>query len=139
MHEFKVYPSNLRRHKEGTNNRTKFTYVHVNLIFKPSLESGKEGKQTNKHRESFICIVTFFLRKLYHKVKSAWPGTGQTKDNILYTRLNILIFLPILAGKYSSIILDLLWHFRLECIECITEHLVIASTGFFILLAFSTF
>ena len=99
---------------------------------KPSLESGKEGKQTNKHWESFICIVTFFLRKLYHKVKLAWPGTGRTKDNILFTRLNILIFLPILAWKYSSIILDLWWHFRLECIECITEHLVIASTGFFV-------
>lgn len=72
---------------------------------KPSLESGKEGKQTNKHWESFICIVTFFLRKLYHKVKLAWPGTGWTKDNILYTRLNILIFLPILGWNYSCIIL----------------------------------
>ena len=59
MH-FKVYPSNSRHHKECTNNRAKFTYVHVNLISKPSLESGKEGKQTHKHWESFIRIVTFF-------------------------------------------------------------------------------
>ena len=50
MREFKVYASNLRRNKDTTN-RTKFTYVRVNLIFQPSLASGKpriERKKVNK-------------------------------------------------------------------------------------------
>ena len=50
MCEFKVYTSNLRRHKETTN-RTKFPYVRVNLIFQSSLASGKprmELKKVNK-------------------------------------------------------------------------------------------
>ena len=33
VREFKIYPSNLRRHKKDKNNRTNFTYVRVNLIF----------------------------------------------------------------------------------------------------------
>ena len=51
MREFKIYPSNLRRHKKDTNNRTKFTYVRVNLISQPSLASGKpriEVKKVNR-------------------------------------------------------------------------------------------
>ena len=50
MCEFKVYTSNLRRHKDTTN-RTKFPYVRVNLIFQPSLALGKpriELKKVNK-------------------------------------------------------------------------------------------
>ena len=53
MREFKIYPSNLRRHKKDTNNRTHddFTYVRVNLISQPSLASGKpriELKKVNR-------------------------------------------------------------------------------------------
>ena len=32
MREFKIYPRNLRRHKEDKTYKTKFTYVRVNLI-----------------------------------------------------------------------------------------------------------
>ena len=33
MPKFKIYASNLRRHKKGKNYKTKFIYVRVNLIF----------------------------------------------------------------------------------------------------------
>ena len=51
MREFKIYPSNLRRHRKDTHNRTKFNYVRANLIFQPSLALGKprfELKMVNK-------------------------------------------------------------------------------------------
>ena len=51
MSEFKIYPSNLRCHKKEKNYRTKFTYIHVNLIFQPFLASGKlriELKKANR-------------------------------------------------------------------------------------------
>ena len=55
MHEFQVYPSNLRRHREGTNNRAKFTYVHVNLSFKPSQNQEKKvNKPINTGKVSFV-------------------------------------------------------------------------------------
>ena len=41
MHDFKIYPSNLRHHKKSKNNRTKFVDVRANLFFPPSLASGK--------------------------------------------------------------------------------------------------
>ena len=76
MREFKIYPSNLRRHKKDTNNRTKFPYVRVNLIFQPSLAPGKPRIELNIHWESFVCIVAIFSsRKLHHKVKPAGPTT----------------------------------------------------------------
>ena len=76
MREFKIYPGNLRRHQKDTNNRTKFTYVRVNLIFQPSLAPGKPRLELNIHWESFVCIVAIFSsRKLHHKVKPAGPRT----------------------------------------------------------------
>ena len=78
MREFKIYPSNLRRHERDTNNRTKFTYVRVNLIFQPSLASGKpriERKKENKSINTGKVFYLFFSRKLYHKVKLARPRT----------------------------------------------------------------
>ena len=64
MREFKIYPSNLRHHKKDTNiiiNRTKFTYVGVNLIFQPSLASEKPrielrkvNKSINTRKVSFV-------------------------------------------------------------------------------------
>ena len=67
MREFKIYPSNLRRHKKKITkkkNRTKFTYVRVNLIFQPSLAPGIELKKVNKSintgKVSLGCIVTLF-------------------------------------------------------------------------------
>ena len=70
MREFKIYPINLRRHKKKVikkkkkKNRTKFTYVRVNLIFQPSLASGIELKKVNKSintgKVSFGFILTLF-------------------------------------------------------------------------------
>ena len=51
VREFKIYPSNLRRHKKDKNNRTNFTYVRVNLIFQrlacitKTSNGAYEGKQ----------------------------------------------------------------------------------------------
>ena len=69
MREFKIYPSNLRRHKKDKNNITKFSYVIVNLIFQLSLASGKpriELKKVNRSintgKVSLYCNLIFFLK-----------------------------------------------------------------------------
>ena len=89
MCKFKTYPSNLRRHKKDTTNRTNFTYgnVRVNLIFQRFISIRKtSNREINKHWEKLVCRVILFFssRKLYHKVKPAGPGAGRKKDHILY-------------------------------------------------------
>ena len=79
MCKFKTYPSNLRRHKKDTTNRTNFTYgnVRVNLIFQRFISIRKtSNREINKHWEKLVCRVILFFssRKLYHKVKPAGPG-----------------------------------------------------------------
>ena len=84
MREFKIYPSKLRRPKKDTNNRTKLTYVRVNLIFQPSLATGKpriELKKVNKSiytgKVSLYCNL-IFVPKIISRSK-----TGRSKDHIL--------------------------------------------------------
>ena len=66
MHEFKIYPSNLRRHKKENVVETKFTYLGGNLNFPPSRASGKpqtEVKNVNKsvkYSERFVFNETSF-------------------------------------------------------------------------------
>ena len=64
MREFKIYPSNLRRHRKDTHNTTKFKYVRVNLIFQPSLALGKPRIELKKVKKSINTTekVSFVLQ-----------------------------------------------------------------------------
>ena len=47
-------------------------YIVLNGSYKKTSNRALEGKQINKHSESFLCTVTLFpFRKLHHKVKPA--------------------------------------------------------------------
>ena len=59
MREFKIYPSNLRHHKKT---QTAEQNVRVNVIFQPSLASGKPRIELNKvHRSMNTGKVSFVL------------------------------------------------------------------------------
>ena len=71
MPEFKIYPSNhLRRHKNYKNNRTKFTYVCVNLIFPASLASGKRDIELKKVNRSINSWKVSLVLKLCFSPKN---------------------------------------------------------------------
>ena len=82
MREFKIYPSNLRRlPKKDTNNRTNLIYVRVNLIFQPSLATGKPRIELKKVNKS-IYVSLYFNLIFFPKIMSR-SKTGRSKDHIL--------------------------------------------------------
>ena len=86
MPEFKIYASNhLRRHKKAKNNRTKFTYVCVSLIFPPSLASGKREIELKKANRSINSWKVSFVQRNFSLLPkiTAQSKTGRTKDHIV--------------------------------------------------------
>ena len=76
------YPSNhLRRHKkikitEQNSPTYALTWFSTFASIRKTWNLAKEGKQINKHFESFVCIKTWvFSQKLHHKVKPAGTRT----------------------------------------------------------------
>ena len=60
MPDFKIYTSNLRRHKKAKITE-QFTYVRVNLIYSPLLISGKLPKLKKANRSINTRKVSFVL------------------------------------------------------------------------------
>ena len=78
--------SNLRRHKKDTNDRRKFTYVRVNLIFPPSLASGKpriELKKVNRSINTGNRKFRLYGNLCFFPKITPQSKTGRTKDHIL--------------------------------------------------------
>ena len=59
MREFKIYPSNLRRHKKDTNNRTKKEYANNWLVSQIAVRA--ETVNVTAHRVGCNTLIVILL------------------------------------------------------------------------------